>query len=125
MGLQRIIEERLEKSERLDRFLDKKVDEYVQKKCFQVLRLEQCIDWGRKLQKKNPKVSKIIIGVEENGQPYGQNDTLQITIAALDSGNRAIRKKGEEALAEVLFSETIDKEMIDFLDGADKKIYQL
>ncbi len=125
MNIQKIIEERLEKSEMLDRLLDKEVDLHIQKKCLNVLRLEQCVNWGKLVQKQNPEISRIIIDVQENEQAVGSKDMLKIIIAALDDANKPIRKRGEEAVAVVLFAGTIDKELIDFLDGADKKIYQL
>ena len=125
MNIQKIIEERLEKSEMLDRLLDKEVDLHIQKKCLNVLRLEQCVNWGKLVQKQNPEISRIIIDVQENEQAVGSKDMLKIIIAALDDANKPIRKRGVEAVAVVLFAGTIDKELIDFLDGADKKIYQL
>lgn len=125
MSLQEMIEKKLENSERLDSFLDRKMEEYLPKKCLKILRLKQCVDWGRNKQAQNPKVSRIIINIEDNKKPVSQMDALQITIAALDSKNNPIRKRGEEALAVVLSAGTVDKEMIDFLDGADKKVYQL
>lgn len=125
MNLQEIIEKQLEKSEQFDRFLDKKVEEYLQKKCLKVLELKRCVNWGRKMQTQNSKISRIIINVEENKESVSQVDTLQIMIAALDDKNNPIRKKGEEVLAVVLFAGTIDKEMIDFLNGAKKRIYRL
>ncbi|MCI8489667.1 MAG: hypothetical protein HFJ04_05395 [Lachnospiraceae bacterium] len=125
MNIQKIIEERLEKSEMLDRLLDKEVDLHIQKKCLNVLRLEQCVNWGKQVQKQNPEISRIIIDVQENEQAVGSKDMLKIIIAALDDANKPIRKRGVEAVAVVLFAGTIDKELIDFLDGADKKIYQL
>lgn len=109
----------------LDRLLDKEVDLHIQKKCLNVLRLEQCVNWGKLVQKQNPEISRIIIDVQENEQAVGSKDMLKIIIAALDDANKPIRKRGEEAVAVVLFAGTIDKELIDFLDGADKKIYQL
>ena len=115
----------MEKSEWLDKYLDQKVAEHLEKKHLKILELKQCINWGKKMQAQNPKISRIIINVEENEEPVGQMDTLQIMIAALDDQNNPIRKRGEEALAVILFAGTIDKEMIDFLDGSDKKIYQL
>lgn len=125
MNLQEIIEKQLEKSERFDRFLDKKVEELLKKECIDVLSLKSCVDWGKKMQAQNPKVSRIIINVKENEEAVSQKDALQIMIAALDGKNNPIPKKGGEALAVVLFAGTMDKKMIDFLNGADKKIYQL
>lgn len=125
MNLQDVIERRLEKSERLDAFLNKKVEEHFQKKCFPVLELNTCVNWGRKIQLQNLEVRSIIIAVEENERSVSQTDVLQITVAALDSKNNPVRRKGEEAVGIILFAETLDKNMIDFLDGADKKIYKL
>lgn len=77
------------------------------------------------MQEKDPRIDKIIINVKENEQSVSQVDTLQITIATLDNKKKPIRKKGEEVLAVVWFVGTLDKEMIDFLDGKETKIYQL
>ena len=104
MNIQKIIEERLEKSEMLDRLLDKEVDLHIQKKCLNVLRLEQCVNWGKLVQKQNPEISRIIIDVQENEQAVGSKDMLKIIIAALDDANKPIRKRGEEAVAVVLFA---------------------
>ena len=125
VSLQEYIESKLESSELLNRFLDEKVEEHVQKNCLQVLELKRCVNWGRKMQEKDPRIDKIIINVKENEQSVSQVDTLQITIATLDNKKKPIRKKGEEVLAVVWFVGTLDKEMIDFLDGKETKIYQL
>ena len=63
--------------------------------------------------------------MEENEKVTGEHDALEIMIAALDSRNEPIQRKGEEVLAVSLYAGTLDKKLIDFLDGADKKIYQL
>ncbi len=125
VSLQEYIESKLESSELLNRFLDEKVEEHLQKNCLQVLELKRCVNWGRKMQEKDPRIDKIIINVKENEQSVSQVDTLQITIATLDNKKKPIRKKGEEVLAVVWFVGTLDKEMIDFLDGKETKIYQL
>lgn len=125
MNLQKMIESKLESSELLNRFLDEKVEEYLQKQCLEVLGLKRCVNWGQKMQEQNPRIRKIIINVKENEHSVSQIDTLQITIAALDDKNDPIRDKGDEALSVVWFVETINKEMIDFLDGKNTKIYQL
>lgn len=125
MNLQEIIERKLEKSEKLDKFLEQKAEELFQRRCVPVLCMEQCIEHGRKMQAQNLNVSRIIINVEENEQATGEHDALEIVIAALDSRNKPIQRKGEEVLAVSLYAGTLDKKLIDFLDGADKKIYQL
>ena len=125
MSLQEIIERRLEKSEKLNKFLDQKAEEIFRMKCIPVLGMEQCIKYGRKMQSLNLNVSRIIISVEENEKVTGEHDALEIMIAALDSRNEPIQRKGEEVLAVSLYAGKLDKKLIDFLDGADKKIYQL
>lgn len=117
MNLQKIVSEGSE--------LLNTLKECLQEQCLKVLGLKQCIDWGQKMQEQNPRIRKIIINVKENEQSVSQVDTLQITIAALDDKNDPIREKGDEALSVVWFAETVDKEMIDFLDGKDTKIYRL
>lgn len=101
------------------------VEEKFQRMCFEKMSWDQCISVANKTKKIYPQIAGFVVSVQNNPKSRGQNDQLIILIGFMDAKKKAITALDGGALTRTFFAGTIDEDFIKFLNGSERRIYQL
>lgn len=106
---------------RADAYAEKRADEIeaenFEKSCLPVVTFDYCVQWAMEMKKEYPQSVRFLISVKENPDPRNENDNLCVIVAMLDENNKAITIDGEKGISTIFHGKTIDKKLIDSLNG--------
>jgi len=102
----------------------KKINKFVSEAMFsEIVTFDDCIGYFAENKRQYPQIYAFILSVEKNRTPQNDNDKLIVVQAFLDKDYKAITLDGKTGLSRILHTKTIDKKMINFLEGESTKIY--
>ena len=82
-------------------------------------------EYDHEEKKKDSRIEAFVISVKKNYDPQNENDKLIIIQGFLDKNNRPISLDGKEAESRIVHTRTIDKKLLDILNGAETKMVKL
>ena len=115
-------------SEMLDDVAEAKAKDIEQKRfeksCMPVISFDYCIKWALSMKKEYPQSAGCIIGVKNNPDPRNENYLLCVIICMIDAQNKVISMDGKNGISTVFHGKTVDKKMLDVLNGNENVIYK-
>lgn len=110
---------------KLDDFVDAAAELLYRKGYKEIVTLDECVDFCRQAKEQFPSVAGFVLAVKKNYDPRNENDNLIVILGLIDENNKPISSDGKESQSKVMHTKTIDKKIVDFLNGNDTVIFKL
>ena len=109
----------------IDDFTDAMAEALYRKGYKEIVTFDEVVQYALNEKKNNSKIKAFVISVKKNYDPKNENDKLIIIQGLLDENNRPISADGKESESRIIHTGTIDKKLLDVLNGAETKMVRL
>jgi hypothetical protein len=109
----------------IDDFTDAMAEVLHRKEYRELVTFDEIVHYAMEEKKKDSRIEAFVISVKKNYDPQNENDKLIIIQGFLDKNNRPISLDGKEAESRIVHTRTIDKKLLDILNGAETKMVKL
>lgn len=93
-------------------------------RCLPVITFDYCLTWAMNMKKEYPQCAGFVAAVKQNPDPRNENDLLCVIIGMMDAQNKAISLDGKKGISTIIHGKTVDKKMLDYLNGNESAIYK-
>lgn len=88
----------------------------------EIVTFDELAQYAIDAKKVNSEIIAFVISVKKNYDPQNENDKFVIVQGLLGENNKPISLDGKESESRIIHTKTIDKKLLDVLNGAEAKI---
>ena len=109
-------------SEKLNIVLEAVAEAIHQQGYKEIVCFDDCVNFYRECKLENPDIRGFVISVKKNYDPRNENDKFVVIQGMIDENNHPITLGNQEGQSRIIHTKTVDKKMVDFLNGEETKV---